>query len=797
MSDVRLALELLAVEPALGGLIVAGSGGSGASDLYKEARDFVSPNALTEDDEGPAVPAGGVPRPDVPWQDVPWIELPANVSEDRFFGDLDVQKTLAAGMPVWQKGLLESADWGYVWVEELSRIPIWACQGLRSVLGGHGLRIERGGRSIHRRVNARLLAYWNPTEGSDPVGLSDMVAFVLPIEGERDLPTRVAQLRFAWEQERGAKGRGGDRDGDRGGVGYGAGAGDPGGAGILEAPAHGVSGFDSRQLVGSEAWRDVHHLRQARALMGRVEMSNSLLEEVCAAVMASGTLGHRLDVFAMLAAKAHAALQGATRVDKADVEVALRLVLEGRRRVSAMADEAIMTGEHGVHGVTRRAMATDGVRGAVEEAVTRTSTADEYGAGQLSMDELEADESSQGGRGGNGDGREPGGGSRHGAPITPGSGMDDTTATRPAQGKVGHVGPLGRQAGAEVRLSPVPASGRGSVDIQWELLRRGCLRQWVDGRTHPSQYGRRRPARLPPTGPWQHPKRRSWRSSDPVRRDAVRGVFRGELTGVEQGRPQDGSIDWAATIRAALPMQALRGLSEPLYTPSLAAFSAPLLLQKEDFRIRRRRQGQSPLILFLVDASGSMAFHRLSEAKAAAIGLLQGAYRSRARVALIAFQGEKAAVLVPPTRSATAARRALERMPAGGGTPLAAALLAANRLLQQPLLAQASPVLLIVVTDGKANVGLRRGRDLPQGQPEPIRGTALGAVPGLVQRSLGGAAIDIATPRQQAERQANALRRRGVHALVMDTSDPRKGHEGAAWLAHALGGGRAYLGAVT
>ena len=136
-----------------------------------------------------------------------------------------------------------------------------------------------------------------------------------------------------------------------------------------------------------------------------------------------------------------------------------------------------------------------------------------------------------------------------------------------------------------------------------------------------------------------------------------------------------------------------------------------MLLRADDLRIKQYRSKAGALFLFAVDASGSMALHRMRQAKGAVHALLQKAYVHRDRVALLAFRGQSAELLLPPSQSVELARRALDLLPTGGGTPLAAALLAAIDVAQQARARGIMQTVLVLLTDGRANVGLRAGRD--------------------------------------------------------------------------------------
>jgi magnesium chelatase subunit D len=136
-----------------------------------------------------------------------------------------------------------------------------------------------------------------------------------------------------------------------------------------------------------------------------------------------------------------------------------------------------------------------------------------------------------------------------------------------------------------------------------------------------------------------------------------------------------------------------------------------VLLRAGDLRGRRPRGTAGCLLLFVLDTSGSMsAWQRMRRTKAAVLSLLAQAYRRRDRVALLAFHGERAELVLPPARGVTAAREALERLPVGGATPLAHGLAEARRLVtvwrrHRP----GEPAWVVVLTDGRANVALGGG----------------------------------------------------------------------------------------
>ncbi len=182
------------------------------------------------------------------------------------------------------------------------------------------------------------------------------------------------------------------------------------------------------------------------------------------------------------------------------------------------------------------------------------------------------------------------------------------------------------------------------------------------------------------------------------------GRLRGRPAGTRPGQPRDGGrLALIDTLRAAAPWQSMRRAQRPATRTSQIAPIAPIEIRASDFRIARLRERRETTTIFAVDASGSAALHRLAEAKGAVELLLAECYVRRDRVAVVAFRGRAAEVLLAPTRSLARAKRSLAGLPGGGGTPLAAGIDAVADLADATARRGGTPV-IVLLTDGRANV---------------------------------------------------------------------------------------------
>ncbi|MGK7868437.1 magnesium chelatase subunit D [Falsiroseomonas sp. E2-1-a20] len=233
---------------------------------------------------------------------------------------------------------------------------------------------------------------------------------------------------------------------------------------------------------------------------------------------------------------------------------------------------------------------------------------------------------------------------------------------------------------------------------------------------------------------------------------------RGRPIGTRSGALRGGArLSLVETLRAAAPWQALRRRES----------AGPLIrVRAEDIRILRFRQNTETTAIFAVDASGSAALARLAEAKGAVEMLLADCYVRRDRVAVVAFRGRAAETLLPPTNSLVRAKRSLAGLPGGGATPLAAGIDAAMALAEEAQRRGRTP-LLVLLTDGRANIA----RDGTAGRPRAEADALAAAAPVRAAR-LAVLLVDTAPRPQPFARQlAEAM---GARYLALPSVDSQR-----------------------
>ena len=236
---------------------------------------------------------------------------------------------------------------------------------------------------------------------------------------------------------------------------------------------------------------------------------------------------------------------------------------------------------------------------------------------------------------------------------------------------------------------------------------------------------------------------------------------RGRQVGTRRGTPSASArLDLIDTLRAAAPWQRIR-------RPDWHARDTEqrIAIRADDFRVKRLKHRAETTTIFIVDASGSTALHRLGEAKGAVELLLADCYVRRDQVALIAFSGRGAELLLPPTRSLARARRNLADLPGGGATPLASGIDAAAALADTVKRKGQTPG-IVLLTDGRANLG----RDGKPGRAQAHE-DAISAARAVRSGSFAAIVIDTSRiPEPQAALVADAM---GAHYVPLPHADAR------------------------
>ncbi|MEU1838075.1 VWA domain-containing protein [Micromonospora chersina] len=677
MDEMRLALLLNAVSPAVGGVLVRGEKGTAKSTAVRALAGLLPPVdrvAACRFACDPAAPDPGCPDGPHPAgsaaerRPARLVELPVGAAEDRVVGSLDLEKALAEGVRAYEPGLLAAAHRGVLYVDEVNLLHDHLVDLLLDAAAMGRCHVEREGVSVSHAARFLLVGTMNPEEGELRPQLLDRFGLTVEVAASRDPAVRAEVVRRRLAADA-----------------------DPAGfaAGWAEADAE-----VARRVAA------------ARRRLPRVALPDAALRQIAEVCAAFDVDGMRADIVTARTAVAHAAWQGRDRVTADDVRVAARLALPHRRRRDPFDTPGL--DEQRLDEALRRARdqhPDDDPDGAGPDGGPDRGPDDGPGP------DGGPDAGPGGGSGGPGvdDGPEGSGG----GPVDPGG------PGRPHRGK-GGAGGRDRSGTSDDAGHPgSPDDGRGTGrDGRWPANGRtgdGRGDDWSNSdRSGDGRSGDHEDAgRLPDPGgtggrpgsvavPDRGLRARLFTAPGvgegvPGRRSRAR-TGRGRTTGARVPAGRAGALHLPATVRAAAPHQAARGRG-----------GGPLRLRPSDVREAVREGREGNLVLFVVDASGSMgARERMSAVKGAVLALLTDAYQRRDKVAVVAFRGAGAETLLPATSSVLAASTRLAELPTGGRTPLAEGLLAAADLLRvEKLRDPKRRPLVLVVTDGRATAGPR------------------------------------------------------------------------------------------
>ncbi|TDD47821.1 VWA domain-containing protein [Nonomuraea terrae] len=402
-------------------------------------------------------------------------------------------------------------------------------------------------------------------------------------------------------------------------------------------------------------------IAQARARVPGVRLPDARLRQIAAVCAGFEVDGLRADLVTANAAIAHAAWHGREAVTTEDVRAAARLSLPHRRRRDPFdapgLDESLL-----------------------EELLDRTSGEDDPPEGPSGDG---ADAAPGGGRGDGAGGEADGSADQDGTDRDAADGSSRTGADGAGREGAG-------LDGAGLDSAGLDGAGHGGADPD------GPSPDGADG-AGPDGAGGRGGEVAVAAAPYRVPLLDVPGVGDGVagRRSRSRTAH-GRATGARRpaGRVRD--LHLTATVLAAAPHQAARGRTGP-----------GLVLREDDLREVLREGREGNLVLFVVDASGSMAARkRMSAVKTAVLSLLLDAYQRRDKIGLVTFRGAGAEVALPPTSSVEAGAARLRSLPTGGRTPLATGLVRAAEVLRvERLRDPARRPLLVLVTDGRATAG--------------------------------------------------------------------------------------------
>ncbi|GAB3705997.1 ATP-binding protein [Halorubrum pallidum] len=718
-TELKRALAAVGANDELSGALVRGEKGTGKSTLARALASCLPERRVVADCRygcPPGDPDRQCPtcrrRATLPvdTRPAPFVTLPLGATREAVVGSLSVADALD-GDAAFDPGVLARANRGVLYVDEVNLLDDHLVDVVLDAAASGVNTVERDGVSLTHPAEFTLIGTMNPEEGALRPQLRDRFDLAVDVTGLDATADRMAVVDRALGRDGGAS-----REGDAGRDADGVTAGDP----PFDDPAAAIA--DARERLGS------------------VTLPDSFVRDIVELCRDAGVDGHRADIAAARCARTLAALDGRSRVIEGDVREAASLALPHRLRTdpfeeSADAEELIDDHLDGddpepsdpdADGDDGTADGEYDERGGDVGDGSGDDAAD--GSRDDAVDEHKPDAS---GRRGDGDSTEDGDGTGSetdrgdaGAEVDAGDGERETDRGDTGGSGCGESAEAtgGNAEGDGDNESTVgePSGSNGGPEAETEEatpLVPGADRVGVGDAVAPEM---------------EKPDADSTVAGDGDGRSSAAPSTRGTGPRVrtERATPAD-RIDAGASVRAS----AERG---------------GRAVEERDLRRSVRAGDAETLVCFAVDASASMR-GPMRAAKGAAVDLLRDSYEHRDAVALVAFAGDDAGVLLPPTDDVGRAARHLKDLPTGDRTPLSAGVDAAADAISR---ADADVALAIVVTDGGANGAERptaavreaggRLREVADRTLVVDAGDAEGVVPTLLD-STGGERVPLSS----------------------------------------------------
>lgn len=616
-ETIKSALILLAVNPKIGGIVIAGGRGMAKSVMARALHRVMPPIEVIKGSEYNIDPKTTNSRDidDFLLKELkttgttlegretaiipcPFVQVPVNVMEDRLFGSVDVKKTLERGETVFTPGLLASAHRGILYVDDIQLLDTELVTLLLQAVTDGQVIVEREGISVRYPCQPLLIATTSSEEGE---GLKDVFLdrIGVALSADREI--------LSMEQR-------------------------------VEA-VNTVLQFNDKTLPSDilQSAYDAEAALQnaiifAREYLRDVQLSPAQMLYLCEEATRGGLQGHRGEITASRVAIAAAALDSSSVVRADDLRLAVKLALIPRsifREQMQQQEDELMPPPPPPPAPASQQQP--------EQPETSADNDDKEDKEEDKEDDKENEEDD--------DDEEE----EAGEPTIPEEFMFDAV----------------------------------NVAMEDDMMKFGGRQKAGKGGKSGLLLSRDRGRYIRPVMP-------------------------------KEGEPTRIAVD--ATLREAAKNQLARRKAAVDAKDSVL-MARKILLEPSDLRAKLMARKAGSLLIFAVDASGSMALNRMNAAKGAACALLQEAYQSRDKIALIPFQGSKAEVLLPPTRSISLAKNRLDMMPCGGGSPLAHALMQAVRTGVNAMSSgDTGRCVIVLISDGRANVPLDVSLDAEAGR---------------------------------------------------------------------------------